>query len=282
MSTADRIEAESHKDPARLEREIDQQRADIDHIVDALENKLSPGQLFDRLVNFGKGNGSELAQNFGATIKAHPLPALLTSVGLAWLYASRNDPAPGSADTGFRRSGYVGATAMSTGRETSGDDSDIGLGQRAQDLGDQTSDKVGQVTDKVSDTWDQATARASQLSDRMTDKLHHATDTLQDASATVSAKARQATDTVRQQGMRAKQGFNQMLNDNPLALGAIGMALGAILAAALPITEQENQLLGKASDRVTDKAKDAVRSTVADARETVHEATTREPGTRTH
>lgn len=281
MSTADRIDAESHKDPALLEREIDQQRADIDHIVDALENKLSPGQLFDRLVNFGKGNGGELAQNLGATIKAHPLPALLTSVGLAWLYASRNDPAPGSADTGFRRSGYVGATAMSTGRETrSGEGNDIG--QRAQGLGDQVSDNIGQVTDKVSDGWNQATARASELSDRMTDKLHQATDTLHDAGATVSAKTQQATDTLRQQGTRAKQGFNQMLNDNPLALGAIGVALGALLAAALPITEQENQLLGKASDRVTDKAKEAVRSTVADARETVHEATTREPGTRTH
>lgn len=282
MSTADRIEAESHKDPARLEREIDQQRADIDHIVDALENKLSPGQLFDRLVNFGKGNGSELAQNLGSTIKAHPLPALLTSVGLAWLYASRNEPAPAaSAGTSFGRNSYVGATAMSTGREMPGDGSDVGLGQRAQDLGDQVSDKVGQVTDKVSDTWDQATARASQLSDRMTDKLHHATDTLHDASATVGAKAQQATDTLRQQGMRARQGFNQMLDENPLALGAIGVALGALLAAALPITEQENQLLGQASDRVTDKAKDAVRSTVADARQTVREAT-REPGTRTH
>lgn len=270
MSTADRIEAESHKDPARLEREIDQQRADIDHIVDALENKLSPGQLFDRLVNFGKGNGSELAQNLGATIKAHPLPALLTSVGLAWLYASRNEPAPSSVDTGFRRSGYVGATAMSTGREMPGDGSDIGLGQRAQDLGDQ-----------VADTWDRASARVSQFSDQVTDKLHGMTDTLHDASATVGAKTRQATDTARQQSMRARQGFNQMLDENPLALGAIGVALGALLAAALPITEQENQLLGKASDRVTDKARDAVRSTVADARESVHDAT-REPGTRTH
>jgi len=271
MSTADRIEAESHKDPARLEREIDQQRADIDHIVDALENKLSPGQLFDRLVNFGKGNGSELAQNLGATIKAHPLPALLTSVGLAWLYASRNEPpATRPTGTGFGRHGYVGATAMSTGREMPGDGSDVGLGQRAQDLGDQ-----------VADTWDQASARVSQFSDQVTDKLHGMTDTLHDASATVGAKTRQATDTVRQQGMRARQGFNQLLNDNPLALGAVGVALGAILAAALPITEQENQLLGKASDQVTDKARDAVRSTVADARESVHEAT-REPGTRTH
>ena len=94
MSTAERIEAESHKDPARLEQEIDQQRADINHIVDALENKLSPGQLFDRMVNFGKGNGREFAQNIGNAVKANPVPALLTSIGLLWLYASRDERAP--------------------------------------------------------------------------------------------------------------------------------------------------------------------------------------------
>jgi ElaB/YqjD/DUF883 family membrane-anchored ribosome-binding protein len=266
MSTADRIDAESQKDPERLEREIDQQRADIGHIVDALENKLSPGQVFDRVMNFGKGNGSELMQNLGATVKAHPLPALLTSVGLAWLYASRNEPAPpGNAAYGGGRGAFLGATAMSTGRETAEDGgAGTDLKQRAQQLGD-----------NLSDTWDQTSAKVGDLSDKMTDKLH-------DASTQISQKTQQATDTLRQQGVRAKQSFTQLLNDNPLALGAMGVALGAILAAALPITEQENQVLGKASDRVADKARDAMRSTVAQARDTVHEVTERDQSARTH
>lgn len=266
MSTADRIDAESQKDPERLEREIDQQRADIGNIVDALENKLSPGQIFDRVMHFGKGNGNELMQNFGATIKAHPVPALLTSVGLAWLYASRNDPAP-SSNAGYSagRSTYLPTTAMSTGRE-SPDDGGTGdqLKQRAQQLGD-----------NLSDSWDQTKAKVSDVSDKLSDKLHGASDQL-------SQKTHQATDTLRQQGVRAKQSFTQLLNDNPLALGAMGVALGAILAAALPITEQENQVLGEASDRVTDKAKDAVRSTVAQARDTVHDVAQRDKNTRTH
>lgn len=267
MSTADRIDAESQKDPERLEREIDQQRADIGNIVDALENKLSPGQVFDRVMHFGKGNGNELMQNLGATIKAHPLPALLTSVGLVWLYASRNEPAP-SSNGGYSggRSTYLAATSMSTGRETADDGSSTGaeLKQRAQQLGD-----------NLSDSWDQTTAKVSDLSDKMTDKLHS-------AGSQISQKTQQATDTLRQQSVRAKQSFTQLLNDNPLALGAMGIALGAILGAALPITEQENQMLGKASDKVADKAKDAMRSTVAQARDTVHEVTERDQNARTH
>lgn len=259
MSTADRIDAESHKDPARLEREIDQQRADIGNIVDALENKLSPGQLFDRLVTFGKGNGTELAQNLGATLKAHPLPALLTSVGLAWLYASRNDPAPATLGTDQR----ARVTSTAVGRDPMpADGSDAGgdLKQHALELGD-----------TLSDNWDQAASRVGEMSD----KLHT-------AGAKVSATAHDATETIHRQGMRAKQGFDQLLRDNPLALGALGIALGALLGAALPITEPENQMLGKASDRVTDKARDAMRSTVAQARDTVHDATERGERTRTH
>ncbi len=44
MSTANDIDREAQKDPETLEREIDQQRADISNIVHALEDKLSPGR----------------------------------------------------------------------------------------------------------------------------------------------------------------------------------------------------------------------------------------------
>src|SRR5690606_32437263 len=44
MSTQSRIDAEARKDPETLEREIDQKRSDINHLVEALESKLSPGQ----------------------------------------------------------------------------------------------------------------------------------------------------------------------------------------------------------------------------------------------
>lgn len=234
-STADRIDAESHKDPARLEREIDQQRADINHIVDALENKLSPGQLFDRVLHYGKGNGREVAQNIGNAVKANPMPALLTSIGLLWLYASRNEPAP---TPGIGRSPYAANGSGSTDGQ--------GMMDKASKLGEQ-------VSDTVSDTWNQAKSRVSDTASRMA-------DTAQDARA-----------TLQQQKDRAVQGYNHLLRDNPLALGAIGIAVGALLATALPTTEPENRLMGQASDDLADKAKQAVQSGADKARKTVQD-----------
>jgi ElaB/YqjD/DUF883 family membrane-anchored ribosome-binding protein len=225
-STADRIDAESRKDPARLEREIDQQRADIDHIVDALEDKLSPGQLFDRMVNFGKGNGREFAQNVGNAVKANPVPALLASVGLLWLYAGRNEPAP------------------APGGDGSGDGQ--GIVDRARGLG-------GEVSDTVSSTWNQASSRVADSASRIADTAHGARDSL------------------RQQKDRAVQGYDHLLRDNPLALGAIGIAVGALLGAALPVTEPENRLMGEASDRLADQAREAAQTGADKARDVMQD-----------
>jgi ElaB/YqjD/DUF883 family membrane-anchored ribosome-binding protein len=233
MSTADRIDAESRKDPASLEREIDQQRADINHIVDALENKLSPGQMFDRLVHFGKGNGREFAQNIGNAVKANPVPALLTSLGLLWLYASRDEPAP-SPGTG--RSGLASAVG----------EGDAGMVDRARDLG-------GEVSDAVSSTWNEARSRISDTAARMADTAQGARATLQ------------------QQKDRAVQGYNHLLHDNPLALGAIGIAVGALLGVALPTTEPESRLMGEASDTLADKARQAMQAGVDTARDTLQD-----------
>jgi ElaB/YqjD/DUF883 family membrane-anchored ribosome-binding protein len=234
MNSTDRIDAESHKDPARLEREIDQQRAEINHIVDALENKLSPGQLFDRLLHYGKGNGREVAQNIGNAVKANPVPALLTSVGLLWLYASRNEPAP-SPVTGRGHDG--GMSAGGNGH---------GAIDRARELGEE-------VSDTVSAGWDQARSRVSDAASRVA-------DTAQDARA-----------SFQQQKDRAVQGYNQLLRNNPLALGAIGIAVGALLGAALPVTEPENRLMGEASDDLAGKARQAVQSGADAARDTLRD-----------
>jgi ElaB/YqjD/DUF883 family membrane-anchored ribosome-binding protein len=227
-NAAERIDAESQKDPARLEREIDQQRADINHIVDALENKLSPGQLFDRMVHFGKGNGREFAQNIGNTVKANPVPALLTSIGLLWLYASRNEPAP-------VRSNFA-----------AGMDDGTGVMDRAREMG-------SEVSDTVSGTWNQARSRVA------------------DATARAADTAQSARDSLLHQKDRAVQGYNTLLRDNPLALGAIGIAVGALLGAALPTTEPENRLMGEASDRLADKARDAVQTGTEKARDVMQD-----------
>jgi hypothetical protein len=62
-----------------------------------------------------------------------------------------------------------------------------------------------------------------------------------------------------------------MVREQPLALGAIGLAVGALLAAAAPRTRTENELMGEASDRLAERAKEAGREQLQTATQKVKE-----------
>lgn len=219
MSTRNQIDAEAQKDPAELEREIDQQRAEIGNIVHALESKLSPGELIDTALGYVKGGSGEFFSNLSNTVKANPVPTVLTSIGLLWMMAGQNRQ-PHSSVTTARYSGA--ATGPSIGEKLSA--KAAGIKQQGANI----KDKASQMSHNVSESLGNARSRAS-------DSGRHASERLRGGAD------------------RARGGFNHLLQEQPLALGAIGIALGALLAASVPPTRREDEMLGEASDRMTDK-----------------------------
>lgn len=212
MSTGNQINVEAQKDPAELEREIDQKRADIGNIVHALESKLSPGELIDTALGYVKGGGGEFFSNLSNTVKANPVPTVLTSIGLIWLMAGQNRQPPAH-------------TGSSSGPS----------------LTDQLSSKASGLKRQSSDLRDKTSQMGHDMSASLADARHRVSDT-----------SRHTADRLRQQTERARGGFNHLLNEQPLALGAMGIALGALLAASVPPTRREDELLGQASDSMTD------------------------------
>jgi hypothetical protein len=83
---------ESKKDPATLEREIDQTRAEMNQTLNALERKLSPGELLDESLTYVRQHGGDLLSSVGNTIRENPGPALLTGAGLAWMVLASSRP----------------------------------------------------------------------------------------------------------------------------------------------------------------------------------------------
>lgn len=78
---------------------------------------------------------------------------------------------------------------------------------------------------------------------------------MQSAKQSVSERASQLTGNAREQVERARRGWDSVVTDHPLALGAIGLAIGAVIAAMAPRTRTEDELLGDASNRFIDEAK---------------------------
>jgi hypothetical protein len=71
----------------------------------------------------------------------------------------------------------------------------------------------------------------------------------------VSDRAAATTEGVGAQAMRLRAGFLQLLDEQPLTIGALGLALGALIGAAVPATETENRWLGEATGRTREQAK---------------------------
>ncbi|MCQ2047491.1 Protein of uncharacterised function (DUF3618) [Stutzerimonas stutzeri] len=219
MSTHNQVDVEAQKDPDTLEREIDQQRAEIGNIVHALESKLSPGQMIDTALGYAKGGGGEFLHNLTDTVKANPVPTLLTSVGLVWLMAGQN-----------RRSDY--SDSASTGPS---------------------------MTDKLAAKASGLKQQGTGIKEKAAQMSHSASSSLGNARHRVGDSSRHAAESLRHTADRARGGFTQLLNEQPLALGAMGIALGALLAASVPPTRREDELMGQKSDELTGKIKDKAR-----------------------
>src|SRR5690606_6923458 len=69
-------------------------------------------------------------------------------------------------------------------------------------------------------------------------------------------RVRYASERMRARGGRMREGFGRMLEEQPLLVGAIGIAIGAALGAILPRTESEDRLLGETRDSAARQLKE--------------------------
>jgi len=124
------------KTAADVEREVEASRGNLDRTVDALREKMTPGQLFDEASRAMGGAGQQVITKFVEQAKENPMPLAVMGLGLAWLM-STSGKGRSSAPQGYRRpQDYVS--------------SEPGLGDRVHAAGDKVSDLVAGARDKVS------------------------------------------------------------------------------------------------------------------------------------
>jgi ElaB/YqjD/DUF883 family membrane-anchored ribosome-binding protein len=225
-------------DPATLERRSDALRADVGQTLDALQRNYSPGALLDRSIDLFKEHGGEIGANLGRSVKQNPVPALLTLVGIGWMMVSQNrDRSDWYGEHDYDPYGdgdlYVSdtSTGLSEG-ELSGEAGNSGDGEGVKE-------KLGAVRDKVRDARDSAMGSMRSGRRRLSEGSHRAKDR-------AAYRAR-----------RARDGFENMLDEQPFVVGAVGIALGALIGAVLPESEREDRMLGQVRDRALDRAKES-------------------------
>jgi ElaB/YqjD/DUF883 family membrane-anchored ribosome-binding protein len=242
---------------AEIERDVQQSRADIEQTLDAIQERLSPGQLVDQAIGYFRGGrGVDFARNLGDSIAANPIPVTLMGVGLAWMMLSGQRSAR-DADRGGSAywdedldpvEGHYGSFAEEDmaylGPEA---DAGGGFGEDLKEAGRTAKDRMGELGEQARHASEQARERAQAAGARARERVGQ-------ARSGVTERAHDARARAGYYGRRARQGLLRSLDEQPLVLGAIGLAVGAALGAALPPTETEDELMGETRDEALRRA----------------------------
>lgn len=249
-----------------IRRDIEGTRADLHETVDALERKLSVGQIVDELWGRMKsGSDSSPAAAVGDVIRDHPVPLAMMGTAVAWMAVER-----ATRSEGVRLRSKYGDAGPGTESRAEGRRGPY----RGDELDDASSDDDDSLIDRASDTAEDVKAKAGDAKARAGDakaKVSDAADRLgskaSDAADTVKSQTSSAAHAVKSTARDAKHGFRSLMDDQPLAVGAIAFGLGLAGGLAAPTTRWEDEALGAAADAVKDSAKDAVSDAADSARD---------------
>ena len=175
--------------------------------------------------------GSDFIQDLGNAVRKNPLSAALIGMGVLWLFAGGR-PAERVGD--FARSSGLDRIPDAAGNAFDAARSTLRSGTDA--VGERVSSAKDVVKDGVVDVLDSATRYGREYA-----------DTASEYVTSIPGSSAEIFDTVR-------SNLTDLFRAQPLALGAIGIAIGAGIAAALPGTEIEADYLGETSDTVRAKA----------------------------
>jgi hypothetical protein len=212
-----------------IRADIERTRAEMDSTFDALDQKLTPSQLLAEAWRYTKGGSSVGASKIWSLARQHPLPATMIGVGLGWLLVERSRANETNVDIDYF-------------------DEDLEPGRFASAAG-AVKDAAGNAVDTVKDAASTAYEKVHDLTDTVKDRASEWGETAQQKASGLRKKAKTQT-------RKVKTGFWQMMEENPLAVGAAVLTLGAIAGFSLPSTDKEDELLGESRDHLLDTVKE--------------------------
>jgi hypothetical protein len=267
----------SERNRAELASRVDQLKDRISETTDDIRHKVSPEHIKAEVSDYVGRKTQSWLEGLKQQARDNPLQAIAAGVAVAvpTLRLARGISLP------LLMIGAGCALTSKTARNRAIEAVAPAM-ERARGLADDAADSAwavhGDVTDAVSAMQSQAAAAANTVQERASaaagdvrasaaqtagairGKLSGGMDTAKETieRARSTAKATAAATKEVAEAVPAKT--RQVISDNAALIGGLGIAMGAILAAALPETEAESKVMGQPSDRVKQAAGEATQS----------------------
>jgi membrane protein len=261
---------------SELEGDAERNRAALVDTVGALHQRLSPTAIKHDVQDYVRKRKDGFIESLEQRARENPLQTVALAAGAAYPLFSiaRRIPVPilliGAGLALARRSN---GGQPSIGEEWS--DQTRGQLDRAADTARKT---FGDVSAAVQEQAQEGMATARRAADRLSGLTSQAAQNASDFAARVGEKVAGTAETIRgvgsdaaslvtaervqHAGRQSAEWVNDTVRQNPLVVGAVGLAVGAVIAAALPKTRQEDEYLGAAARGVRRRAQEAARAGV--------------------
>jgi ElaB/YqjD/DUF883 family membrane-anchored ribosome-binding protein len=275
MATATQSESLSE-----LERQAESTRAELAQTVDALHNRVSPAALKADMRDYVRDRSQHMMGRIDSFVRENPLQAAALAAGVAYPFwqMARRMPAPllligaglalSRRNTGYGGSSYMQDPAYGDAgydMSSSGPSVTEKMSGMASDMADTVKDAGHRMTDTVKDTGQRVTDTVKDAGQRVSDTVSDTVSSAREAASDTAARVTDRVSTAYRSGVESAQHtaeqartmMNQAVNTasdtmdrQPMLIGAVALALGGLLAAALPVTRQENRLMGSAADEL--------------------------------
>jgi ElaB/YqjD/DUF883 family membrane-anchored ribosome-binding protein len=263
---------------ARLERETEETRAQLESTLFELRARMSPGSLMDQATGYLRGSsGRAFLGNLRHQVVDNPLPVTLIGAGIAWLaiagaigrrsngnghadvgrdWSETSATAYGMAHDGGRRPGMAErARRTAEGWIDEAQSAASEAGETVRQGMDDLRERAGTIYDETrsatSDAGDTLRRRAGEMRERaagMYDETARGTRRMARRAADYGRAARHA---VRSDGV-----LMNFCREQPMLVAGLGIAVGAALGALIPASRAETRIMGDASQEVQDRARE--------------------------
>jgi ElaB/YqjD/DUF883 family membrane-anchored ribosome-binding protein len=200
-------------------------------------------------------------------IRENPIPAAMVGIGLGWLLfggrrRSERTMWERSHVTGGEWGGtaYIGDVSATTPRLAQ-DEAAGGMGEsisREPGVIDRVRERVSDIGETVRDTTseaaDSARERVSDASDRVGERASRVADRARGLRHSMGDRARHGMHS-------ATERLDETLNDNPMALGAVALAVGMAAGLAIPESRREREMMGRYREDLVERVRDRVEDT---------------------
>lgn len=280
MQKVDSGAVDADAEPVQIKEQIEQTRSNLGETIDAIQEKLSFSHLSDQVseqissavetakdavydatigraesimqnVSKGLGSVSESMGDAGSqivkTVRRNPLPLALVGAGIGLVFLMQSRRKSNHKTYQYKPRGkykYDDEHNESRYRSTGS----TGGGSRFGDVQKKAGDIAGSAYDSVTGAANSAYEGVSSFASSTGNQVQHVAH-------------------------RARHQYEHTLEENPLAIGAVALAIGAIVGLAIPTTDYENEWMGESKENLVQSVEGVARDAFSKAQQVAGEVT---------